>query len=195
MKYNEEIQELINSLTKYPGVGAKTAERLAINTITKWSNEEIDNFISALKNTKNLKRCSICRNITKNDICEICATRSQDVIMVLEDVRGLFAIERSESYKGVYHILEGVINFAQGIEADDINIESLFVRARKAKEIIVATNPSVEGEITAQYIKEILKNDDVIVTRIAYGLPVGGDLEYADVMTLTKALEGRRSIK
>lgn len=195
MKYGDEVQCLIDSLSKYPGIGKKTAERLAINTITRWSHDEIDSFISSLEGIKTLKRCSICGNITKNNICDICASRKHDTIMVLEDVRGLFAIEKSESYSGVYHILDGVINFSQGITADDINIEPLFERAKTAKEIIVATNPSVEGEITAQYIKEMLKDVDVVVTRIAYGLPVGGDLEYADVMTLSKALEGRRSIK
>ena len=195
MKYPDEINGLIESLSKYQGVGAKTAERLAINTITKWSNEDIDSFINALKEVKNLKRCKCCGNITKNDICDICATRSSDKIMVLEDVKDLFAIEKTEAYDGVYHVLDGVINYQAGITPEDINLESLFNRAKNAKEIIIATNPSVEGEITAQYIKEMLKDYNCNITRIAYGLPVGGQLEYTDALTLSKALEGRRNIK
>lgn len=195
MKYPDEINGLIESLSKYQGVGAKTAERLAINTITKWSNEDIDSFINALKEVKNLKRCKCCGNITKNDICDICATRSSDKIMVLEDVKDLFAIEKTEAYDGVYHVLDGVINYQAGITPEDINLESLFNRAKNAKEIIIATNPSVEGEITAQYIKEMLKDYNCNISRIAYGLPVGGQLEYTDALTLSKALEGRRNIK
>ena len=195
MKYPDEINGLIESLSKYQGVGAKTAERLAINTITKWSNEDIDSFISALKEVKTLKRCKCCGNITKNDICDICATRDNSKIMVLEDVKDLFAIEKAEAYDGVYHVLDGVINYQAGITPNDINLESLFLRAKDAKEIIIATNPSVEGEITAQYIKEMLKDYDCNISRIAYGLPVGGQLEYTDALTLTKALEGRRNIK
>lgn len=195
MKYCDEINALITSLSKFQGIGPKTAERLAINTVTKWESEDIDNFISALLSVKSLKRCKICGNITKDDECEICASRSHDKIMVIEDVKALFAIEKSESYNGVYHILDGVINLSNGISPADLNLDTLFIRAKEAKEIIIATNPSVEGEITAQYIKEMLKNDDVIVSRLAYGLPVGSDLEYADALTLTKALEGRSSIK
>ena len=195
MKYPDEINGLIESLSKYQGVGTKTAERLAINTITKWSNEDIDSFINALKEVKTLKRCKCCGNITKYDICEICTTRESDKIMVLEDVKDLFAIEKTEAYDGVYHILDGVINYQAGITPEDINLESLFNRAKTAKEIIIATNPSVEGEITAQYIKEMLKDYNCNITRIAYGLPVGGQLEYTDALTLSKALEGRRNIK
>ena len=195
MKYPDEINGLIESLSKYQGVGAKTAERLAINTITKWSNDDIDLFIDALENVKTLKRCKCCGNITKNDICDICNTRDNSKIMVLEDVKDLFAIEKAEVYDGVYHVLDGVINYQAGITPNDINLESLFLRAKDAKEIIIATNPSVEGEITAQYIKEMLKDYDCNISRIAYGLPVGGQLEYTDSLTLVKALEGRRNIK
>lgn len=115
--------------------------------------------------------------------------------MVIEDVKDLFSIEKCESYDGVYHVLDGVINYQAGITPEDLNIESLIDRAKEAKEIIIATNPSVEGEITAQYIKEMLKDYNCDISRIAYGLPVGGNLEYADALTLAKALEGRRNIK
>lgn len=195
MKYCDEINALIESLSKYQGIGPKTAERLAINTITKWDMEDVDSFISALKNIKSLKKCKICGNISHNDICEICEKRNHSRIMVLEDVKGLFAIEKTEKYDGVYHILNGVINFSIGVAPEDLNLESLFSRAKTAKEIIIATNPSIEGEITAQYIKEMLKDYDCQVTRLAYGLPVGSDLEYADALTLTKALEGRSTLK
>ena len=195
MKYSDEINNLILCLSKYQGIGPKTAERLAINTITKWSNDEIDNFISSLISVKSLKRCKCCGNITKDDICDICKTRSSEKIMVLEDVKDLFAIEKSEAYDGVYHILDGCINYQAGITPEDLNLDKLFSRAKSCKEIIIATNPSVEGEITAQYIKEMLKDYDCAISRIAYGLPVGGNLEYTDSLTLSKALEGRRNIK
>ena len=195
MKYTDEINGLIESLSKYQGVGPKTAERLAINTVTKWSNEDIDMFIDALKGIKNLKRCKVCGNITKDDVCEICKTRNQEKIMVLEDVKDLFSVEKTEAYDGVYHILDGCINYQAGITPNDLNLESLYARAKEAKEIIIATNPSIEGEITAQYIKEMLKDYNCAISRIAYGLPVGGNLEYADALTLSKALEGRRNIK
>ncbi len=195
MKYCDEINGLIESLSKYQGVGPKTAERLAISTVTKWSNDDIDTFINALVSIKSLKRCKCCGNITKDDICDICKTRSSDKIMVLEDVKDLFAIEKVEMYDGVYHILDGCINYQAGITPSDINLDSLLKRAKDAKEIIIATNPSIEGEITAQYIKEMLKDYDCAISRIAYGLPVGGSLEYTDSLTLSKALEGRRNIK
>ena len=195
MKYPDEISGLIEALSKYQGIGPKTAERLAINTVTKWSNDDIDNFASALVKIKNLKRCKKCGNITNNEICDICASRNNDKIMVIEDVKDLFSIEKCESYDGVYHILDGVINYQAGIMPEDLNLESLIDRAKDAKEIIIATNPSVEGEITAQYIKEMLKDYNCDISRIAYGLPVGGNLEYADALTLAKALEGRRNIK
>ena len=194
MKYLDEINGLIESLSKYQGIGPKTAERLAINTVTKWDSNDIDSFINALKEVKNLKRCKCCGNITKNDICDICNNRCHDKIMVIEDVKDLFAIEKADMYDGVYHILDGVINYQAGITPEDINLESLFLRAKDAKEIIIATNPSVEGEITAQYIKEMLKDYDCSISRIAYGLPVGGQLEYTDSLTLLKALEGIRNI-
>ena len=195
MKYCDEINGLIESLSKYQGVGPKTAERLAISTVTKWKNEDIDNFISSLVGIKSLKRCKCCGNITKDDLCDICKTRDNSKIMVLEDVKDLFAIEKTEAYDGVYHILDGCINYQAGITPNDINLESLLSRAKDAKEIIIATNPSIEGEITAQYIKEMLKDYDCLISRIAYGLPVGGQLEFTDALTLSKALEGRRNIK
>ena len=195
MKYLDEINGLIEALSKYQGIGPKTAERLAINTVTKWSSDEIDNLASALVKVKNLKRCKRCGNITKSDICEICENKDNSKIMVLEDIKDLFAIEKLESYDGVYHILDGVINYQAGIMPEDLNLESLLNRAKDAKEIIIATNPSIEGEITAQCIKEMLKDYPCQVSRIAYGLPVGGNLEYADSLTLMKALEGRRNIK
>ena len=195
MKYNDEINGLIESLSKYQGVGPKTAERLAINTVTKWSSDDIDKFIDTLKGIKSLKRCKICGNITKDDTCEICKSRNSEKIMVIEDVKDLFSIEKTEAFDGVYHVLDGCINYQAGITPNDLNLESLYSRAKDAKEIIIATNPSIEGEITAQYIKEMLKDYNCAITRIAYGLPVGGNLEYADALTLSKALEGRRNIK
>ncbi len=193
MKYPEPIINLIDSFEKFPGIGHKTAERLAFFALNKLSNEDVNLFTTALQQSKEkIRYCRICGNITMEDECSICKdnNRNHDVIMVVEEVKDLIAIEKIGEFNGVYHVLNGVINYQQGIGPKNLNIVSLVDRVKDVKEIILATNATVQGEITAKYIKSIFP--DANVSRIAYGLPVGSDLEYADQMTLIKALEGRK---
>ena len=162
------------------------------------SEEETNEFINSIKNAKaNLKYCSKCYNISDTDPCTICANpkRDENVICVVEDVRDIIAIERTHEYKGVYHVLHGSISPMNGIGPDDIKIKELLARINtETKEVIIATNPRVEGEATAMYISKLLKPLGVKTTRIAHGIPIGGDLEYTDEITLSKALEGRREL-
>ncbi len=195
MKYPNSLEKLIESFEKYPGIGHKTAERLAFHTLLNLSEEDINVFKNALIDSKKkIKRCPICGNITENEICDLCndKSRDQEVIMILENVKDLMVLEQLEQYHGLYHILNGVINFKYGISADDLNIKPLLKRIDNIKEIIIATNATVEGETTAKYLKILLKDFKGTITRLAYGLPVGSDLGYADELTILKAIEGRR---
>lgn len=196
MKYPNAINNLIEAFKKYPGIGKKTAERLALYSITKLNNEDINQFSQYLHDIEKLKRCKICGNISETDICNICndEKRNQKIIMVVEDIKDIIAVEKTEVYNGAYHVLEGVINFSSGIGTEELNLEKLFERIENIDEVILATNASIEGEITSQYIYEMLKDKECLVSRIAHGIPVGGDLEYADTLTLVKALEGRRNL-
>lgn len=196
--YSPSIEKLIEAFERLPSIGNKTAARLAFHILDA-SKEETDEFIEAILNAKkNLKYCSKCYNITDTDPCPICssAKRDQSVICVVEDVRDVVAMERTHEFKGVYHVLHGSISPMNGIGPDDIKIKELLSRLMdgQVKEIILATNPRVEGEATAVYISKLVKPLGVKVTRIAHGIPVGGDLEYTDEVTLSKALEGRREI-
>lgn len=196
--YSPSIEKLIEAFEKLPSIGNKTAVRLAFY-ILNCSKQETDEFLSAIVNAKeNLKYCSTCYNISDTDPCSICAnnTRDKSVICVVEDVKDIVAMEKTHEFKGVYHVLHGSISPMNGIGPDDIKIKELLSRLMdgKVKEIILATNPRVEGEATAMYISKLVKPLGVKVTRIAHGIPVGGDLEYTDEVTLTKALEGRREL-
>ena len=196
--YSPSIEKLIEAFERLPSIGNKTAARLAFHILDA-SKEETDEFIASILNAKkNLKYCSKCYNITDTDPCPICssAKRDQSVICVVEDVRDVVAMERTHEFKGVYHVLHGSISPMNGIGPDDIKIKELLSRLMdgQVKEIILATNPRVEGEATAVYISKLVKPLGVKVTRIAHGIPVGGDLEYTDEVTLSKALEGRREI-
>ena len=198
--YSPSIEKLIESFEKLPSIGHKTAVRLAFHILNS-SNEEIEEFISAIKNAKqNLKYCSKCYNISDTDPCTICGNpkRDESIICVVEDVKDVIAMERTHEFKGVYHVLHGSISPMNGIGPDDIKIKELLARIQNPendiKEIIIATNPRVEGEATAMYLSKLIKPLGIKVTRIAHGIPVGGDLEYTDEITLTKALEGRREI-
>lgn len=194
--YSPSIEKLIEGFEKLPSIGHKTAIRLAFHILDA-SNEEVTEFINAITNAKaNLKYCSQCFNISDTDPCPICSSPKRDktTICVVEDVKDVIAMERTREFKGVYHVLHGSISPMNGIGPDEIKIKELLKRIqdnKEIKEIIVATNPRVEGEATAMYISKILKPLGVKVTRIAHGIPVGGDLEYTDEITLTKALEGR----
>lgn len=196
--YSPSIEKLIEAFEKLPSIGSKTAARLAFHMLNS-SEEETNEFISAITNAKiNLKYCSKCFNITDTDPCIICGNpkRSEETICVVEDVRDVVAMEKTHEFKGVYHVLHGSISPMNGIGPDDIKIKELLARLMdgKVKEIILATNPRVEGEATAMYLSKLIKPLGVKVTRIAHGIPVGGDLEYTDEVTLSKALEGRREL-
>ena len=195
--YSPSIEKLIDSFEKLPSIGHKTAARLAFYILNS-SEEETNEFINSIKNAKaNLKYCSKCYNISDTDPCIICSNpkRDENTICVVEDVRDIIAIERTHEYKGVYHVLHGSISPMNGIGPDDIKIKELLSRITpEVKEVILATNPRVEGEATAMYISKLLKPLGVKITRIAHGIPIGGDLEYTDEITLSKALEGRREL-
>lgn len=196
--YSPSIEKLIESFEKLPSIGHKTAVRLAFHMLDL-DQEDTNAFINSIINAKaNLKYCSICYNISDTDPCPICASpkRDKSVICVVEDVRDIMAMERTHEFKGVYHVLHGTISPMNGIGPEDIKIKELLNRLAQndIKEIIIATNPRVEGEATAIYLSKIIKPLGIKVTRIAHGIPVGGDLEYTDEITLSKALEGRREL-
>ena len=196
--YSPSIEKLIESFEKLPSIGHKTAQRLAFYMLDL-SNEEVEEFTTSITNAKkNLHFCSKCFNISDTDPCNICSNskRDESTICVVEDVRDVLAMERTHEYNGVYHVLHGSISPMNGIGPDDIKIKELLTRIMNGnvKEIILATNPRVEGEATSMYISKIVKPLGVKTTRIARGIPVGGDLEYTDEITLTKALEGRSEI-
>ena len=196
--YSPSIEKLIESFEKLPSIGHKTAIRLAFHMLDM-SDEEIKEFTNSITNAKQkLKYCSTCFNISDSDPCPICSDSKRDnsTICVVEDVRDIMAMERTNEYKGVYHVLHGTISTMNGIGPDEIKIKELINRLRDntVKEVIIATNPRVEGEATAVYLSKLIKAFDVKVTRIAHGIPVGGDLEYTDEITLMKAMEGRREI-
>ena len=196
--YSPSIEKLIESFERLPSIGHKTAVRLAFHMLDL-SKEETEEFINSIINAKEkLKYCSNCYNISDTDPCPICSSPKRDnsVICVVEDVRDVMAMERTHDFKGVYHVLHGTISPMNGIGPEDIKIKELLNRIANndIKEIIIATNPRVEGEATAIYLSKIIKPLGIKVTRIAHGIPVGGDLEYTDEVTLSKALEGRREL-
>jgi len=196
--YSPSIEKLIENFEKLPSIGHKTAIRLAFHMLDL-DQERTDEFISSIVEAKkNLRYCSHCFNISDTDPCQICNSPKRDnsIICVVEDVRDVIAMERTHEFKGVYHVLHGSISPMNGIGPDDIKIKELLARLSdgSVKEIILATNPRVEGEATAIYLSKIIKPLGIKVTRIAQGIPVGGDLEYTDEVTLSQALEGRREL-
>lgn len=198
MEYSPSIEKLIESFERLPSIGHKTAQRLAFYMLDL-SKEEIKEFTDSIVNAKeNLKFCSKCYNISDTDPCNICSNpkRDESIICVVEEVKDVLAMERTHEYNGVYHVLHGSISPMNGIGPDDIKIKELLARLMdgQVKEVILATNPRVEGEATAMYLSKLIKPLGITVTRIAHGIPVGGDLEYTDEITLTKALEGRREL-
>ena len=196
--YSPSIEKLIENFEKLPSIGHKTAIRLAFHMLDL-DQEKTEEFISSIiEAKKNLRYCSHCFNISDTDPCQICNSPKRDnsIICVVEDVRDVIAMERTHEFKGVYHVLHGSISPMNGIGPDDIKIKELLARLSdgSVKEIILATNPRVEGEATAIYLSKIIKPLGIKVTRIAQGIPVGGDLEYTDEVTLSQALEGRREL-
>lgn len=196
--YAPPVAKLIEEFEKLPGIGHKTAQRLAFHVLNL-PVEKAESLANAIRDAKAKTRyCSVCSNLTESDPCSICssANRDQGIICVVENPRDVVAMERIREFKGLYHVLQGVISPMEGIGPEDIRIKELLYRIREndIREVILATNPNVEGEATAMYISKLLKPVGIKTSRIAYGIPVGGDLEYADEMTLAKALEGRREI-
>ncbi|MFH1288538.1 MAG: recombination mediator RecR [bacterium] len=193
--YSDTFEKLINELNKLPGVGPKTAQRLAF-FILKMQKEEAESLAFAIQEVKNKTHyCSICNNLTEVEICNICAdtARDKETICVVEEPNDLIAVEKTRGFRGVYHILLGRISPLDGLGPDNIEIDSLVEKIKKGgiKEVILAINPNVEGEATALYIAKQLKPFDVKITRLAHGLPMGADLEYADEITLMRAISGR----
>ncbi|SDX86141.1 recombination mediator RecR [Paenibacillus sp. CF384] len=198
MYYPEPIAKLIDAFSRLPGIGPKTAARLAFHVL-KMKEDDVIDFAKALVSVKrNLHYCSVCCNITDTDPCRICQDKSRDnsIICVVQESRDLVAMERTKEFQGQYHVLQGAISPMEGIGPDEIRIAELLRRLsdEQVQEMILATNPNIEGEATAMYLSRLVKPFGIKVTRIAHGLPVGGDLEYADEVTLSKALEGRREL-
>ena len=198
MHYPEPIARLMDSFMKLPGIGAKTAARLAFFCMDM-REEDVLNFANSLISCKrDLRMCSVCGNVTQEDPCEICAdtTRDRTKILVVEDARDVMSMERMKEYKGLYHVLHGVLSPLEGTGPDDINITSLITRLQdpEIQEVIIATNATAEGEATAMYLSRLIKPAGIKVTRLAHGLAVGSDIEYADEMTLLRAIEGRREL-
>jgi recombination protein RecR len=195
--YGNHVSRLIEQLAKLPGIGSKSAHRLAFHIINM-PKETVGYLASAITTAReNVMYCTVCCNLTDQNPCAVCSDgkRDQSSIMVVEDPRDMAAYERTKQFKGVYHVLHGAISPMHGIGPNDLRIKELIERAKgDIKELIIATNPNVEGEATALYLSRLLKPSGITVTRIAYGVPIGGELEYVDEVTLSRALEGRREM-
>ena len=198
-QYARPLAALIRELSKLPGIGGKTAQRLAFH-ILSLDDKEANALAESITRAKaEMKYCSVCGNLTDTDPCEICSDASRDhtTICVVEQAKDVAAMERMKEYRGVYHVLHGAISPMDGIGPEDINLKQLIVRLQQnddVKEVILATNPTIEGEATAMYTARLIKPAGIKCTRIAHGIPVGGDLEYTDEETLSKAIEGRNEL-
>lgn len=197
-QYPRPLAGLINEMSKLPGIGSKTAQRLAFH-ILSLEDKDAERLAQAILTAKReLRYCSVCGNLTDTDPCALCSDPSRDgsIICVVESPKDVMAMERIREYNGLYHVLHGVISPMEGVGPEDINLMSLLKRLQTSdvNELIIATNPNIEGEATAMYIAGLIKPTGIKVTRIAHGIPVGGDLEYADEVTLLKAVEGRREL-
>ena len=198
MLYPETINNLIECYKKLPGIGEKSAERMALYTL-EMDQEIIDLFVQSLADAKTkIKRCKICNNFSQEDICPICRNegRNHQVICVVEEPKNVIQFEKIGSYKGLYHVLDDLISPLENINPEDLNITNLIKRIdeEKIKEVIIAVKPSIEGETTALYISKMLEDKDVIISKIAHGVPLGADMDYVDALTLELALEERKNI-
>lgn len=198
MIYPKKLENLIESFKKLPTIGEKSAERLAL-AILDMSEEDVNNFSESLVIAKQgLKNCGICGNLSDNDICDICANenRNKNVICVIEDYKSVFTFEKVGNFNGTYHVLNGLISPKDDIGVDDINLNSLIERVKKLDnpELILALKSSMEGETTTLYIKKIFEKEDVTISRLSYGIPMGAELDYLDVITLDRALSDRKKI-
>ncbi len=190
------LEELINQFERMPGIGKKSAQRMAFYVLDM-DKEDAKKFANAISNAhESIHQCQICCNLTEDEVCSICRNEARDksLVCVVEDPRDVIAIERTHEFSGTYHVLHGAISPMSGVGPDQLTIKQLLARLDGVSEVIMATNPTVEGEATAMYISRLLKPLGIRVTRLAYGVPVGADLEYADEVTLTRAMEGRREI-
>lgn len=197
-EYILPLEKLIEQFRHLPGIGKKTAVRLAF-AVLDFTDEEAEAFAEAVRGAKNqVCNCSVCQNISDGELCAVCADESRDrsVICVVEDAKAVMSLEKVKEFGGVYHVLHGAISPMQGIGPDKLRIKELIARLSdgSVNEIIIATNPTVEGEATAMYLTKLIKPLGVKVSRLAYGIPVGGELEYADEVTLMRAIEGRRTM-
>jgi len=196
--YAKPLNNLISQLSKLPGIGGKTAQRLAFHILSMDEKDAIAIADAIIEGKRSMKYCSVCGNLTDQDPCGICSdkTRDQRVVCVVESARDVAAMERMREFNGLYHVLHGAISPMEGIGPEDINLKSLILRLQESEidEVILATNPNIEGEATAMYIARLIKPSGIKATRIAHGIPVGGDLEYTDEITLSKAIEGRREL-
>ncbi len=191
--YPESVEKLINEFTKFPGIGKKTAQRLAFNVLSG-SKEAAVEFASALVEVKtSVKLCNICGGISDKELCKICQDEKRDhsLICIVERPEDIFVFEKTNSYLGVYHVLNGNLSPLDGIGPEELNIKSLIKRIESGMELVLAMNASIEGDATALYLQNVIENKNIKVTRLARGLPVGGELEYTDEATLLRALEGR----
>ena len=192
------LEKLVEQFQKIPSIGRKTAQRMAFHVLDLPENEAKEFADAIMDAHTKIHHCSLCHNLTENDLCPICesVTRDHSLLCVVEDPRDIPAIERTREFSGVYHVLHGTISPMNGVGPDQLTIKSLVERVSKGdiKEVIMATNPTLEGDTTAMYIGKLLKPFEVKVTRLAYGIPVGADIEYADDVTLLRALEGRREL-
>lgn len=197
MIYPESLEKLINYYKKLPGIGEKNAERLALATLN-FKEEDLDKFSESLKNIKKIHKCNICGHLTENEICNICSdpSRNKNLICVIEDYKSVFSFEKAGNYKGVYHVLNGLISPADNIGPDNINLSSLVKRVEEAEkpELILALKSTIEGETTTLYIKKIFEKKNVLISRLSYGIPMGAEIDYLDIITLDKALEDRKKI-
>jgi len=192
----DPLMRLVEQLQKLPGIGAKSAQRLAFHVL-RTPREDVERLCDAIRDVKELVTyCSICNNITDADPCVFCtsATRDRRLICVVEEAQNVSVIEKTREFRGIYHVLMGALSPLQGVGPDDLKIKGLLERLGEVEEVILATNPTVEGEATALYLARLLKPLGVRVTRIAMGIPVGSDLEYADEVTMTRAMENRRDL-
>jgi recombination protein RecR len=194
--FPESINDLIDAFSRLPGIGRKTAQRLTFYVL-KENDEQVSIFSDALKAVKSrIRNCSLCHGITENKLCPICedVKRDKNTLCIVENAQDVFVFERTNTFKGVYHVLGGVLSPLDGISPEDLNISTLTSRITEGMEIILATSSSVEGETTSLYLTKIFEDKKITVTRLARGLPVGGDLDYIDEATLVRALEGRTSV-
>lgn len=195
--YPNNFQKLIDMYEKLPGVGNKTAQRYAF-ALLDLSQDEIDDCIKAYQGLKSIKRCEVCGFLSDDNICPICKddTREKNTIMVVGYPQDLMAIEKTNTYKGMYHVLNGLLSSSKGVFPEDLNIDKLLKRINEnIKEVIIATSPTMDGEMTALYLDKILKEKNVLVTRLAHGLPMGANLDYADELTLIKAMSNRKKFE